>query len=199
MTAAANDLDHRASLPSPPPTIVNNEYQQNLTSSMIESNSNTGVVFDTALELQISLSVQVIASVYNEFQEELKGARFSCGIESINQEATEHISVMDPDKKKVFVVDFNSEREKLECSCRKFERHGILCRHALLILKDMGFDKVPDKYMISRWSKLATCRPIFNVDETLLNDCKSLDVTKNRISELWSDMFTCVTLIEQKP
>ncbi|XP_074318027.1 protein FAR1-RELATED SEQUENCE 2-like [Silene latifolia] len=88
---------------------------------------------------------------------------------------------------------------KLVCTCKKFERHRILSRHILYVLKDRGFKKVPSKYLLSRWSKLATCQPIFNSDGQLLADCRAVDVHKNKISELWSEFFTCVSLVEQSP
>ncbi|XP_074283356.1 uncharacterized protein LOC141607907 [Silene latifolia] len=53
---------------------------------------------------------------------------------------------------------------------------------------------------LSRWSKLATCQPICNnVPHTLIEDCNSLDVRRHKIGTLWSEVFSCVTLAEQKP
>ncbi|XP_074300667.1 protein FAR1-RELATED SEQUENCE 5-like [Silene latifolia] len=88
---------------------------------------------------------------------------------------------------------------KLVCTCKKFERHGILCRHILCVHKYRGFKKVSSEYLLSRWSKLATCQPIFNSDGPLLADCMAVDVHKNKISELWSELFTCVSLVEKSP
>ncbi|XP_074305921.1 uncharacterized protein LOC141641147 [Silene latifolia] len=51
-----------------------------------------------------------------------------------------------------------------------------------------------------RWSKLATCQPICNnVPHTLIEDCNALDVRRHKIGTLWSEVFSCVTLAEQKP
>ncbi|XP_074291711.1 uncharacterized protein LOC141618497 [Silene latifolia] len=88
---------------------------------------------------------------------------------------------------------------KLVCRRKKFERHRILCRQVLCVLKDRGFKKVPSEYLLSRWSKLETCHPIFSSDGQLLADCRAVDVHKNKISELWSELFTSVSLVEQTP
>ncbi|XP_074304264.1 protein FAR-RED IMPAIRED RESPONSE 1-like [Silene latifolia] len=81
-----------------------------------------------------------------------------------------------------------------------FERHGTLCRHALYVLKEQGLDNVPDQYLLNRWSKLATCQPICNnVPHTLIEDCNALDVKRHKFGTLWSEVFSCVTLAEQKP
>lgn len=111
----------------------------------------------------------------------------------------EYIEILDQERNKTYVVGFKIDEEKLVCSCKKFERHGILCRHVLCVLKDRGFKKVPSEYLLNRWSKLATCRPIFGSDGQLLADCRVVDAHKTKISELWSEMFTCVSLVEQSP
>ncbi|XP_074298524.1 uncharacterized protein LOC141629418 [Silene latifolia] len=51
---------------------------------------------------------------------------------------------------------------------KMFERIGLLCKHVLWVLKDRGFDDIPTEYLLDRWGKYATCRPIFNVVGTTL-------------------------------
>ncbi|XP_074290874.1 uncharacterized protein LOC141617589 [Silene latifolia] len=65
------------------------------------------------------------------------------------------------------------------------------------MLKYRGFDDIPREYLLDRWSKYATCRPIFNVvGTTLLADCMSIENHQSKISELWSEVFTSVSLDE---
>ncbi|XP_074278399.1 protein FAR1-RELATED SEQUENCE 5-like [Silene latifolia] len=95
---------------------------------------------------------------------------------------SDSIPIIDREKDKVYYVNFISDEMKVNCTCKKFERHGILCRHALYVLKEQGLDNVPDQYLLSRWSKLATCQPICNnVPHTLIEDCNSLDVRRHKI------------------
>ncbi|KAH9618572.1 hypothetical protein KSS87_009941 [Heliosperma pusillum] len=119
--------------------------------------------------------------------EELKAACFSCGVEDIQKDpehAIQYISIIDRERDKVYVVGLKTDESKIVCTCKKFERHGILCRHALCVLRERGFKKVPSEYLINRWSKLATCKPIFSSDGQLLTDCRSVEVQKNKVSEL---------------
>ncbi|KAH9619057.1 hypothetical protein KSS87_004793 [Heliosperma pusillum] len=93
--------------------------------------------------------------------EELKAACFSCGVEDIQKDpehAIQYISIIDRERDKVYVVGLKTDESKIVCTCKKFERHGILCRHAL-----------------------------------------SVEVQKNKVSELWSELFTCVSVVEQSP
>ncbi|KAH9617702.1 hypothetical protein KSS87_009761, partial [Heliosperma pusillum] len=43
---------------------------------------------------------------------------------------------------------------------------------------ERGFKKVPSEYLINRWSKLATCKPIFSSDGQLLTDCRSVELSR---------------------
>ncbi|XP_074297342.1 uncharacterized protein LOC141628054 [Silene latifolia] len=98
--------------------------------------------------------------------------------------------------------NFDEFKEEIKAACftsaigdkEKDKNHAIL----YIDVKDhYSFEKIPSKYLFNRWSKLATCQPIFNSDGQLLADCRSVDAQKNKLSELWSEMFTCVSLVEQ--
>ncbi|XP_074277128.1 protein FAR1-RELATED SEQUENCE 5-like [Silene latifolia] len=61
--------------------------------------------------------------------------------------------------------------------------------------KEQGFEKVPNHYLLSRWSKLALCQPLCgNLPETLTEDCSALEVQKIKLGNLWSELFSCVTI-----
>ncbi|XP_074293412.1 protein FAR-RED IMPAIRED RESPONSE 1-like [Silene latifolia] len=90
---------------------------------------------------------------------------------------SDDIPIIDREKDKVYYVIFISDEMKVNAFCKKFERHGILCRHALYVLKEQGLD---------------------NVRAMIMLNCNSLDVRRHKIGTLWSEVFSCVTLAEQK-
>jgi hypothetical protein len=53
---------------------------------------------------------------------------------------------------KVYVHPIN---HTVSCSCRKFEKHGILCSHALKSLDMMNIKLIPEAYILQRWTKEA--------------------------------------------
>ncbi|XP_074267118.1 uncharacterized protein LOC141590423 [Silene latifolia] len=107
--------------------------------------------------------------VFSEFKNEWKTACFTCGVKIVGVTTSANIPIIDREKDKVYYVNFISDEMKLNCSCKK-------------------------------WSKLATCQPICNnVPHTLIEDCNALDVRRHKIGTLWSEVFSCVTLAEQKP
>ncbi|KAK9672833.1 hypothetical protein RND81_12G127800 [Saponaria officinalis] len=165
-------------------------------SKLIADSKNSFANLLTPLDLEKHASEFYTPTIFFEFQDELKAACFSCGVENIEKQNAEHITIRDRERNNLYTVVFTANEEKLVCSCKRFQRHGILCRHALWALKEKGFKKVPSEYLLARWSKLATCQPMFNVDGSLLADCASFNAQKNKINELWSKMFSCVSIVE---
>jgi hypothetical protein len=55
----------------------------------------------------------------------------------------EYMVVVDPSNQVVF------------CSCRQFERVGILCSHALKVLGMMNIKLLPHHYVLKRWTQEA--------------------------------------------
>ena len=45
--------------------------------------------------------------------------------------------------------------QKASCSCRMFERAGILCAHGLKVLDLMNIKKLPPHYILNRWTREA--------------------------------------------
>ncbi|XP_074300297.1 protein FAR1-RELATED SEQUENCE 5-like [Silene latifolia] len=161
---------------------------------------NSFPILETPHSLEKHASEFYTPFIFSEFQNEWKAACFTCGVKVVGISQSDIIPILDRERHKVHYVSFISNGVILNCSCKKFERHGILCRHTLYVLKEQGFEKVPTQYLLGRWSKLATCQPIFtNVHDTLIDDCNALDVRKNKIGTIWSEVFSGVTLAEQKP
>jgi zinc finger SWIM domain-containing protein 3 len=80
-------------------------------------------------------------------------------------------------------VIWNSLENDVSCSCRKFERCGILCGHALKILDVMNIKVLPEKYILKRWTKNARNEIVqdFNGHEIIIDT--NLEVT-NRYRSL---------------
>jgi len=73
-----------------------------------------------------------------------------------------------------------------------FDSEGIPCRHILSVLKGKGFSKIPSHYIVNRWTKLATSRPVFDCDGNVLEACSKFESEKILISKAWAQMFKCM-------
>ncbi|XP_074315334.1 protein FAR1-RELATED SEQUENCE 5-like [Silene latifolia] len=165
-------------------------------SKVTADDKNSSPKLSTPLLLEKKTAEFYTTTLFYEFQQELQDACFSCGLSPrTTEDYNDHISIIDREKKKVYTVDLTGN--KFSCSCKMFERIGLLCKYVLWVFKDKGFDEIPREYLLDRWSKNATCRPIFNVvGTTLLADCMSIENHQSKVSELWSEVFTSVSLVE---
>ncbi|KAG7951439.1 hypothetical protein I3843_12G007200 [Carya illinoinensis] len=61
----------------------------------------------------------------------------------------------------LYHVTLEGDEEHATCTCHKWEFMGILCRHILCVFgKKMKLDRLPQHYVLERWTINATSRPI---------------------------------------
>ncbi|KAM3267683.1 hypothetical protein P3S67_032101 [Capsicum chacoense] len=56
------------------------------------------------------------------------------------------------------MVEWDAPRSDICCSCHSFEYKGYLCRHAIVVLQMSGLFNIPSKYILQRWTNVATSR-----------------------------------------
>ncbi|XP_075074665.1 protein FAR1-RELATED SEQUENCE 9-like [Nicotiana tabacum] len=77
-----------------------------------------------------------------------------------------------------------TEADHISCTCMKFESMGILCCHTIRILDVIrGVDKIPDEYILKRWTKTAKVVNIKEIDgqDIEIKDSKLIIVNRYRI------------------
>ena len=71
----------------------------------------------------------------------------------------------------IFFVGHLVVGEEFNCMCRMFQRMGLVCRHMFIVFKNLGLKKIPSKYVLSRWTKLAILSLVFTIDDTVVKQC----------------------------
>ncbi|XP_019189964.1 PREDICTED: protein FAR1-RELATED SEQUENCE 5-like [Ipomoea nil] len=102
-------------------------------------------------------------NIFYEFQEEIWTASFKCHITDKNHTGDIWKYTVEETGKKTFEVTHIPKAEKIECPCKKFNRVGILCRHALVVMKATGYETIPQKYIVPRWTRDARTQPLYDV------------------------------------
>ncbi|XP_074301443.1 protein FAR1-RELATED SEQUENCE 5-like [Silene latifolia] len=115
-------------------------------SKLIAESKNFFPDLETPHPLEKHASEFCTPVMFSEFKNEWVDACFTCGVKMLGVTTSDNIPIIDREKDKVYYVNFISDDMKVNCTCKKFERHGILCRHALYVLKEQGLDNVPDRY-----------------------------------------------------
>lgn len=94
--------------------------------------------------------------VFNIFQEELlEECNYSVNkIDDDGATSTYRVARFQQEYKG-WSVTFNVSEMKTNCSCKKFEFSGILCRHILAVFRVANVFTIPLHYILKRWTKNA--------------------------------------------
>ncbi|KAI0511390.1 hypothetical protein KFK09_012020 [Dendrobium nobile] len=118
----------------------------------------------TQLPMEEKLSKLYTVNMFKKFQEELK-ATIQCSISILKvdgsvtyYEVRECGFQKESTEGKIrgfkdFEVSYNACGSEVECICQRFNFEGILCRHALSVLKFSQEYDLPSKYILDRWRK----------------------------------------------
>jgi len=106
------------------------------------------------------------------------------------------ITVVDntQNKSKKRQVTYNPSNHMAHCSCKIFESEGIPCCHILCVLKGKALHEFPSYYMLNQWTKMPANKPIFDVDDTLLEGRSKIEQEDRLISRNCLDFLGCMQI-----
>lgn len=111
--------------------------------------------------MEEQLSKLYTLNIFKLFQDELKATMY-CDVSLINAdvvaskfEVKESVFLEDGKKTRTkdYEVIYHADELKVQCICGFFQFRGILCRHALAVLKFQQVYDIPSHYVLSRWRK----------------------------------------------
>ncbi|XP_074266738.1 protein FAR1-RELATED SEQUENCE 1-like [Silene latifolia] len=140
-------------------------------------------------------------TVFYEFQEQVQMAPCSCAVRGFSEQGNMHIiNVEDAYKKhRIFQVAHNNESKETTCTCKMFERKGILCKHIIWIISGKGLQSIPEQYIETRWTKKSYRKPLYGLDGKLLQDYDPTDLRKLELSRVWSEFYATISVLNSMP
>ncbi|XP_074283250.1 protein FAR1-RELATED SEQUENCE 5-like [Silene latifolia] len=134
----------------------------------------------TSLHLEAHASKVYTHAIFKDFQQEAAASLCSLSVGGFTPpvDGTEVIVVTDARMQKRYQVVFNSTSTDAECSCKLFNRKGIICRHIIWVFSGKQVRTLPDKYIFMRWTKNAQKIPLYGSHGELLDDFDATDVRK---------------------
>ncbi|XP_074277956.1 protein FAR1-RELATED SEQUENCE 5-like [Silene latifolia] len=140
-------------------------------------------------------------TVFYEFQEQVQMAPCSCAVRGFSEQGNMHIiNVKDAYRKhRIFQVAHNNESKETTCTCKMFERKGILCKHIIWIISGKGMQSIPEQYIETRWTKKSYRKPLYGLDGKLLQDYDPTDLRKLELSRVWSEFYSTISVLNSMP
>ncbi|GER49602.1 FAR1-related protein, partial [Striga asiatica] len=93
-------------------------------------------------------------------------------------------------------VVYDKSQNTATCSCKKFVRVGLLCCHVFYVFKDLNLQSIPEKYLVPRWTKYASLKPIFEVHGQIIDQCAMIEERKSIMNQLFSEFYSCIGFVE---
>ncbi|XP_031096951.1 protein FAR1-RELATED SEQUENCE 5-like [Ipomoea triloba] len=132
-------------------------------------------VLKTPLALERHAMVVYTISIFYDVQDEIFSACFSCLVVSLTDfDGCVSYVVKDGDHR-TWHVELALNDYCASCSCKMFERMGLLCKHIFFVFKDRGLKSIPSRYLVHRWAKGACLHPIFHIDGTLVDQSTKVE------------------------
>ncbi|XP_062219586.1 protein FAR1-RELATED SEQUENCE 6-like isoform X2 [Phragmites australis] len=154
--------------------ILENKYKKELQADEESSHRTPLTVTKFCMEEQLAKAYTI--NMFRKFQDELKATMYCDGMPTkvdgpfVTFEVKE-CSYMEDGKdteSRTYEVYFCKEDSIVECECGFVQFTGILCRHALSVLKLQEMFEIPSTYVLDRWKR----------------DYKKLHVKANRHNEM---------------
>ncbi|KAK9756855.1 hypothetical protein RND81_01G125000 [Saponaria officinalis] len=154
----------------------------------------------TPLRFEAHASNVYTHTVFYEFQSEIKASLCSCSVIGFTLDnSLELLDIVDAYVGKTYRVVYNGVNSDAECSCKLFERKGILCRHIVWVFSGKQLKKLPDKYILMRWSKNAQKVPLYELHGQLIDDFDATDLRKKDMCSLWSEFYATIGVLKTLP
>ncbi|KAK9668807.1 hypothetical protein RND81_13G088300 [Saponaria officinalis] len=160
------------------------------TTQRSESINNFFKRFENPHGTLIHASTIYTHALFYEFQQQCVDSLNSCSDgDSSRDDTTRFLDVEDSILHKTYTVAFNPTTFDATCSCKMFKRKGYICKHIIWILSGKGVKKIPDKYILSRWTKNTKKMHLYDAHGQLLDDFDSV----------WSEFYLTLTLVKSLP
>ncbi|XP_010666026.1 protein FAR1-RELATED SEQUENCE 9-like [Beta vulgaris subsp. vulgaris] len=149
--------------------------------------------------MEASVSKVYTHVIFYLFQEEVSAACFTCGHARFEiRDGMKYITITEDRKKKNYEVTLDPMNFDAICSCSLFEKVRLVCRHVLWVYKAKHLNKLPDKYILIRWTKEAHKSDIHEFDENFPKDCGKVEMKQIKLGELWTEIYIYNGLVEER-
>ncbi|XP_019167554.1 PREDICTED: protein FAR1-RELATED SEQUENCE 5-like [Ipomoea nil] len=140
----------------------------------------------TPLALERYLARVFTITILYDLQKEIEAACFYCKVVGIREIEGVISYIITGGCTTQYTVNYTPIDGNASCSCKMFERLGLVCRHMFLVFRDAQMERLQPACVMTRWCKgigVSVC-------------CGRCDVHPSETvpSQLWSEIHACVGL-----
>ncbi|XP_074298349.1 protein FAR1-RELATED SEQUENCE 5-like [Silene latifolia] len=169
------------------------EAQRHKQSKLNSDNKHSEIPRKTKSNLEVHASEMYWHNIFKDFQTELVASLSDCRFKDVEKIDETKIYILTdlqmPNKS--WNVAYTPDNMEITYSCSMFQRMGLLCRHCLWILHNQDFHKIPEHYIMPRWTKAAMSKPVFDKDGKLIDVSQKFFDRKSLSASVARGLFLC--------
>ncbi|KAK9681679.1 hypothetical protein RND81_10G020000 [Saponaria officinalis] len=165
------------------------DQQRHTQKKLDNENRHSSPKLLTQLPIEIHGVRVYTREMFEEFQREVISSTTGLSARGFSEEnGVEITNLKDGPRGKVFDIKFRPGTYEVTCTCRHFERCGMLCRHIISIFCSNSVKSMPECYVARRWCKDALGKSHENEDV--------IDGRQIQLTNLWSEVYETVGLLK---
>ncbi|KAH6787518.1 hypothetical protein C2S52_007070 [Perilla frutescens var. hirtella] len=153
-------------------------------------------VFKTMLQIEKHAASVYTRHIFKEVQQDIESACYKCHLKNITDGEYNCLYEVEERMNGIFYVTFDKVKTAVVCTCKKFVRMGLLCCHAYFVFKDLNFETIPEKYIVSRWTKLPWANTSHLANADVQESCDGIEQNKLVLHAIISECYSTVGLLE---
>ncbi|KAK9698102.1 hypothetical protein RND81_08G082500 [Saponaria officinalis] len=106
---------------------------------------------------------------------------------TVRSASLEMTAIEDSERGKTFMVQYSPLTSDVDCTCKLFERRGLICRHIFCVFSNKMLKTIHEKYVLARWSKNALRGPIYDLNRNIIENYDTADEDLQRVLREFKD------------
>ncbi|XP_074315322.1 protein FAR1-RELATED SEQUENCE 5-like [Silene latifolia] len=168
------------------------EAQRHKQSKLNSENKHSEIPRKTKSNLEVHASEMYSHNIFKDFQTELVAALSDCRFKDVEKIDETKIYILTdlqmPNKS--WNVAYSPDNMEITCSVLCFGEWACCASNRLWILHNQDFQKIPEQYIMQRWTKAAMSKPVFDKDGKLIDVSQKFSDRKSLRIELWQEKFS---------
>ncbi|KAH6756081.1 hypothetical protein C2S53_004342 [Perilla frutescens var. hirtella] len=150
--------------------------------------------FRTLLQFEKHALMVYTRSIFNQLQDDIERACYSFHLTHITEDELSCLYQVDDCTNGIFNVKYDKVAKDIVYSCKRFVMIGLLCCHVFFAFKDLKFESIPQKYIVSRWTKQTLFSTGHVVADDVLLSCAAIYENRFTLYDIVSEFYSCLSM-----
>ncbi|KAH6775546.1 hypothetical protein C2S52_013107 [Perilla frutescens var. hirtella] len=153
--------------------------------------------FRTMLPFEKHASMVYTSSIFKQLQDDIVHACYNCRLTNITEDEFSSLYEVHDCVNGISTVKYDNVGKDILCSCKRFVMVGLLCCHVFFfVFKDLKYESIPQRYIVSRWTKQALLSTGQLISDDVLQSCASNEENRFTLYDIVFEFYSCLSMAD---